>query len=231
MKKVRELAVDILDSFEALLEEKDIVMNMVRSKRLETLKDEEASRLYGEEYYSLEDDIVEIIERFLKAKAWNDTRLDYIRSCVKLLLSDEGAEVSTEDIEKYTKVVYDVYLHHIENHMMEFTIEDIAEMITYQDLNVLENMEKEKLLNLDFDVELLLPKTVKDEFKNLMGKLNNATKEETGDLLSSLAEDEEKDIIEGLKDLVDTFECDKSKELVRDLISRFEKSKENKEDE
>ncbi len=57
MDKERKLAIAILEKFEELLEENNIT---IPSKDREGEPDE--ARLYGSEYYTLEDDIVEILK-------------------------------------------------------------------------------------------------------------------------------------------------------------------------
>ena len=58
MERNREIACEIIDIFENLLEEKNIT---IPSKDREGNKDE--SRIFGEEYYNLEEKITELLDK------------------------------------------------------------------------------------------------------------------------------------------------------------------------
>ena len=58
MERNREIACEIIDIFENLLEEKNIT---IPSKDREGNEDE--SRIFGEEYYSLEEKITELLDK------------------------------------------------------------------------------------------------------------------------------------------------------------------------
>lgn len=58
MERNREIACEIIDIFENLLEEKNIT---IPSKDKEGNEDE--SRIFGEEYYNLEEKITELLDK------------------------------------------------------------------------------------------------------------------------------------------------------------------------
>lgn len=58
MERNREIACEIIDIFENLLEEKNIT---IPSKDREGNEDE--SRIFGEEYYNLEEKITELLDK------------------------------------------------------------------------------------------------------------------------------------------------------------------------
>ena len=60
MDKARETAIKILDEFEQLLNEKDIT---IQSNDREGNSEE--ARLYGREYYALEDSITELLKQVI----------------------------------------------------------------------------------------------------------------------------------------------------------------------
>jgi len=62
--ETKQLAIDIIDEFENLLDEKNIT---IPSRDREGGKDE--ARIYGEEYYNLEDSITNILKKNLKRGA------------------------------------------------------------------------------------------------------------------------------------------------------------------
>lgn len=63
MEKAREIAIEIIDEFEELLEGYKI---NIPSKDREGNPEE--ARIYGEEYYALEDSITDILTKALKKK-------------------------------------------------------------------------------------------------------------------------------------------------------------------
>jgi hypothetical protein len=67
MEKARQIAAEIIDEFEDLLEEKDIT---IPSRDREGEQGE--ARIFGAEYYRLEDRIAEIIEIILKEHLWDE---------------------------------------------------------------------------------------------------------------------------------------------------------------
>lgn len=60
---IRNLSVEIISLFEHLLEEKDITI-----PNDDRIGDEDEARIYGEEYYNLEDNIYNLIQKYLKIK-------------------------------------------------------------------------------------------------------------------------------------------------------------------
>lgn len=66
-QEIMEFACEIIGIFEHLLDEKGISIPCAdTSDQEERLENEEAGRIYGSEYYSLEDDIMEAIEKYLE---------------------------------------------------------------------------------------------------------------------------------------------------------------------
>lgn len=67
MEKAREVAIEICGLFEGLLDEYDLTIETEeRNDYMEDMDDdekEEVARLFGEVYYSLEDEITAIIEK------------------------------------------------------------------------------------------------------------------------------------------------------------------------
>lgn len=67
MEKAREVAIEICGLFEGLLDEYDLTIETEeRNDYIEDMDDdekEEVARLFGEVYYSLEDEITVIIEK------------------------------------------------------------------------------------------------------------------------------------------------------------------------
>ena len=85
----RELAIDIIDEFEGLLEENNIIIPDEDREG-----DETEARIYGSTYYFLEDKITELIENFLKG-GWDEEVFDtYINRMDK-----EKIEQNIEKIE------------------------------------------------------------------------------------------------------------------------------------
>ena len=72
MEKAREVAITICDLFEDLLNEYDLTIETEeRNDYMEDMDDdekEEVARLFGSVYYSLEDEITEIIEKLMQNK-------------------------------------------------------------------------------------------------------------------------------------------------------------------
>lgn len=64
MEKAREIACEILDVFEDFLQAKNIKIENKERDEYETDEDTEASILFGSEYYSLEDEITELIKKW-----------------------------------------------------------------------------------------------------------------------------------------------------------------------
>lgn len=69
MTEAREVAIQICSLFEDILEEHDITIDtQERRDYMEDMDEgekEEVARLFGSVYYSLEDDITEIIEKII----------------------------------------------------------------------------------------------------------------------------------------------------------------------
>ena len=70
MTKSREIAIQICELVENLLDEYNVIINEEeRKKYMEDMNEdekEEIARLFGSAYYSLEDSITEIIETLIK---------------------------------------------------------------------------------------------------------------------------------------------------------------------
>ena len=72
MEKAREIAIQICEEFETILDEYDVTIDTEeRQEYMEDLDDDEketVARLFGTPYYALEDTITKIIEKILKEK-------------------------------------------------------------------------------------------------------------------------------------------------------------------
>lgn len=72
MEKEREVAIEILGLFEELLNEHDLTIETEeRNDYMEGMDDEEkeeVARLFGEVYYTLEDQITDILKNFAATK-------------------------------------------------------------------------------------------------------------------------------------------------------------------
>ena len=72
MEKEREVAIEILGLFEDLLNEHDLTIETEeRNDYMEDMDDEEkeeVARLFGEVYYTLEDQITDILKNFSATK-------------------------------------------------------------------------------------------------------------------------------------------------------------------
>lgn len=68
MEKAREIACEILDIFEDFLQVKNIKIPNKERDEYESDKDTEKAILFGSEYYSLEDEITELIKKMRKKK-------------------------------------------------------------------------------------------------------------------------------------------------------------------
>lgn len=72
MEKEREVAIEILGLFEDLLNEHDLTIETEeRNDYMEDMDDEEkeeVARLFGEVYYTLEDQITDILKNFAATK-------------------------------------------------------------------------------------------------------------------------------------------------------------------
>ncbi|MFC4651625.1 hypothetical protein ACFO26_01705 [Lactococcus nasutitermitis] len=61
MEKSRELAIEIIDVFEDLLDRCNVVIDSEERKEAILNEQEEVAAIYGEEYYRIEDEITKIL--------------------------------------------------------------------------------------------------------------------------------------------------------------------------
>ena len=82
MEKAREIAIEICELFEEVLDRHGIdIPSEDRDAEIEDISEEDIeeaglSHLYGEEYYALEDAVTEIVERIMKEKQMDDVEVE-----------------------------------------------------------------------------------------------------------------------------------------------------------
>lgn len=74
-QEIMEFACEIIGIFEHLLDEKGISIPCADASDQEERRREEAGRIYGAEYYSLEDSIKATIEKHLENKEYSEDRI------------------------------------------------------------------------------------------------------------------------------------------------------------